>query len=386
MDSKGKMNKYIYLNWGCTGKATYTALKIEDSYIKLQRSFNLLPLQSLTELEVACNRSFSALSNFLNCNESSIIFSTGSTHALQNFFQYNKLPAKLNTITTNIEFPAVLNTLKIHSHKLSLINLATNFNKENLISNIIDRINPKTNLFLISQIAYRTGEILPVQDIIKTIRKKYPNIFIIIDGSQAIGQIPVNITELNADLYFFSTDKWLNGPSVGVSVFNNQELKSFFLNYTPSPFAVCKKYRKGKHSKSGVNAAAAAAINSVNFKQYVQLEKDRKRISNLRHLFIKDLQQNLFNLVISDPVLEVSGIVSIEVQAITKHEIEKLYNFLLRRGVIFSLVDYAYPRGINIPQKNIFRFSIHSSTTTKEIKQAAYIIANKLKKYKVKLL
>lgn len=61
---------------------------------------------------------------------------------------------------------------------------------------------------LISHVTF-LGCVMPVAEVISRIRSFSSESFVIVDGAQAIGQIPVNVLELDCDVYLSSTQKWI---------------------------------------------------------------------------------------------------------------------------------------------------------------------------------
>lgn len=68
----------------------------------------------------------------------------------------------------------------------------------------------RTKLIVISHVSWITGQVLPIREISRLAHEK--NIFVLVDGAQAVGAIPVDVQELGADGYAFPSHKWLLGP------------------------------------------------------------------------------------------------------------------------------------------------------------------------------
>lgn len=86
-------------------------------------------------------------------------------------------------------------------------------------------VTPRTKLIILSHIFWESGYINPVKEVCKYARSK--GIRVLIDGAQAVGSIPVNVKEINADFYTFPAHKWLLGPEgIGFLYISNDALKS----------------------------------------------------------------------------------------------------------------------------------------------------------------
>lgn len=84
---------------------------------------------------------------------------------------------------------------------------------DEIIKRFKDAINSKTRVLAIPHQTSMLGLILPVKEIITIARAQgAPNLFVVLDGAQAAGQIDVNVRDLDCDAYFFSPHKWLLAP------------------------------------------------------------------------------------------------------------------------------------------------------------------------------
>lgn len=87
-------------------------------------------------------------------------------------------------------------------------------------------ISNKTKLISLSHITNALGVINPINEIISE-AKKY-NTLVLIDGSQAISHIPINIQKINPDFYVFSIHKMYGPTGIGV-LYGKEEI----LNISP---------------------------------------------------------------------------------------------------------------------------------------------------------
>lgn len=71
-------------------------------------------------------------------------------------------------------------------------------------------ITPKTKVLMVSHITSGFGIVLPARELCLLARER--GILSVIDGAQAIGQIPVDVRELGCDAYVASPHKWLLAP------------------------------------------------------------------------------------------------------------------------------------------------------------------------------
>ena len=103
-----------------------------------------------------------------------------------------------------------------------------NENLENIYANIENNLTPETKCFVISHVIRDTGEELPVKEISEFVRQKKKEInpddqeiFIIIDGAQALGNIPnVDFADIGCDAYVGTPHKTMGSTPVGLGFIN----------------------------------------------------------------------------------------------------------------------------------------------------------------------
>lgn len=72
-------------------------------------------------------------------------------------------------------------------------------------------ITRRTRLVIVTHVSNVTGAIQPVEEISALCRRK--NVRLLVDGAQAVGSIPVDISAIGCDLYAFPGHKGLLGPT-----------------------------------------------------------------------------------------------------------------------------------------------------------------------------
>jgi len=77
-------------------------------------------------------------------------------------------------------------------------------------------ITPKTKLLALTHMSNVLGTINPVADIIVKARSLNDKIIILVDGAQSVPHFPVDVRQLGADFYAFSSHKMLGPTGVGV--------------------------------------------------------------------------------------------------------------------------------------------------------------------------
>lgn len=75
---------------------------------------------------------------------------------------------------------------------------------------LVQHLQPKTRMVMISHICWNTGQVLPLQAIVKACHEH--QVLVAVDAAQSVGVLPLNLGEIAADFYAFTTHKWWCAP------------------------------------------------------------------------------------------------------------------------------------------------------------------------------
>jgi len=81
---------------------------------------------------------------------------------------------------------------------------------ETVVDLLVQHLQPKTRMVMISHICWNTGQVLPLQAIAKACHDL--NVLVAVDAAQSVGVLPLNLAEIAADFYAFTTHKWWCAP------------------------------------------------------------------------------------------------------------------------------------------------------------------------------
>lgn len=84
---------------------------------------------------------------------------------------------------------------------------------EEIVHRFAAVINSKTRVLAVPHMTSMLGLILPVKRLTALAREQgAKNIFVVLDGAQCVGHIPVDVRDLGCDAYYSSPHKWLLAP------------------------------------------------------------------------------------------------------------------------------------------------------------------------------
>ncbi len=81
---------------------------------------------------------------------------------------------------------------------------------DELVTAFEEAITPRTKVMTFPHITSGQGIVFPAKRLTELAHER--GIFAVVDGAQAVAQIPVNVREIGCDGYFFSPHKWLLAP------------------------------------------------------------------------------------------------------------------------------------------------------------------------------
>jgi len=75
---------------------------------------------------------------------------------------------------------------------------------------------------MLSHISYSSGQIFPVRGLAALAHKR--GVWLFVDAAQSVGQLPVNVRDLDCDFCAFPGHKWLLGPAATGALFVRRKL------------------------------------------------------------------------------------------------------------------------------------------------------------------
>lgn len=203
-------SRYTYLNTGGLGASPVPVI---NRVLRVMESEEMYP--SASHDEDNSLRIKEKIAAFLGrrVKPEQIAFTSTATEGINIIMNGIPFEKGDEIITSSHEHVAMEIPLLYHIKKDGIIVKVFEPDLNNANGNVeqIERlITPRTRLIFISHVTCTTGQIFPVARIGDLARSR--NILFALDGAQAVGQLPFNIEDTNADFYVFSGHKWLLGP------------------------------------------------------------------------------------------------------------------------------------------------------------------------------
>ncbi len=149
---------------------------------------------------------------FFNCGSDEIAFTRNATEGMNIIARGIPLKKGDEVLMTTHEHPGgAIPWLGVAKDKGIQVKLfEPDITDQDNLKIIESNITSRTKVLMISHIPCTTGLIFPVKEIAELCHQK--GIYVVYDGAQVLGMIPVNFNELDCDFYTSSGHKWLCGP------------------------------------------------------------------------------------------------------------------------------------------------------------------------------
>jgi len=202
-----------YLNFGSFGAC---AKPIFEEYLNKQMELEREPVQFITVKSTQyLKASRQALANYIHCHEDDIVYTPNPSYAISIITKSLNLKEGDEILTTDLEYGAMDKAWNHYCKKTGAkyvrqaISLPIT-SKEQIIHDFWKGLTPNTKVIFIGQITSATALILPVKEICDMAKKL--GLLTIVDGAHVPGHIPLDLRELNADIYTGACHKWMMTP------------------------------------------------------------------------------------------------------------------------------------------------------------------------------
>jgi cysteine desulfurase/selenocysteine lyase len=224
----------IYLDSAATCQKPLKMIQsFSDFYTKFNANIGRGAYPLADSAQKVYNDSKRVIADFFDSNLDNMFFTYGATDSLN---QVADIILQISQIHPHKKY-LILSMVEHHSNILPWIKLVNNHGLKIYVTNTFETIKPSliplevqenALAFICSHVSNVTGEILPIQDWIKTAHDN--NAFSIIDGSQAVGACRVRINDLKCDFYLLSAHKMYGPMGLGLLFCSTKVLK-----YNPQP-------------------------------------------------------------------------------------------------------------------------------------------------------
>ncbi len=235
-----------YLNFGSFGACPKP---IFEDYQKWQLEIEKEPVQFMTVNGPGyLKASREALAKYIHCNADDVVYVTNPSYGINIIAKSLQLSAGDEILSTNLEYGALDRTWNYYCKKAGAKYVRQEISlplvsKGQFIEDFFRGVTNKTKAIFISHITSATALIFPVKEICEMAKAK--GLFMIVDGAHVPGHIPLNIKQLEPDVYTGACHKWMCAPKGCSFLYVKKEWQHLF-----DPLLISWGYESVKPSDS----------------------------------------------------------------------------------------------------------------------------------------
>lgn len=210
----------VYLDNAATSQKPESVIyAITDYYRNYNSNIHRGVYSISVEASDAYDKAREAVKDFINANDArEIVFTRGTTEAVNlAAFSYGRLAVNEGDeiIISAMEHHANIVPWQVlcEEKKAKLKVIPVNDNGELLMNEYAKMLNDRVKIVAVCHISNSLGTINPVKEIVKLAHEK--NIKVLVDGAQAVHHTKVDVRELDADFYVFSSHKMYGPMGIG---------------------------------------------------------------------------------------------------------------------------------------------------------------------------
>ena len=293
-----------FLNHGSFGACPKPVFEVYQNWQRKleQQPVEFMAIKVYDYLEEARH----ALGDYVGCHGDDLIFVTNPTTAVNTVIRSLDLGLDDEVLMTDMEYGSLVRTWEHYAQdkgfsivqQFTPVPLTTH---EDYIEHFWKAVTERTKIIYLSEITSSTGLILPVDAICK--KAKEAGIMTIVDGAHVPAHIPLNIAEMDPDVYVGACHKWLSAPKGSSFLYVKKSLQETIepliiswgseVDRSPSPFIYESQYQ-GTWDPSAFLTVPAA----IQFQQ----EHDWNSVSKRSRALNRETRGRIYEIIDSEPI------------------------------------------------------------------------------------
>jgi len=266
---------YAYLNTGTCGPVPLPAAEALTARWRADVEEGRITARHFEDLSTSIEAARAALAGLLGAAADEIALTTSTTHGVNLALWGLRWSPGDQILTTRHEHPGLQVPLADIRRRCGVEVRAVEFDPadpDDVVAAFRRAAGARTRLLAFSHVLWTNGAVLPVRRLADLARDL--GAYVLVDGAQSAGALPVNLRELGADFYALPGQKWLCGPEgtgalyVAAAAlpalqvtfggyFSQQSVDDDSLDYRPRPGAA---RLQGLLPMGGAVAGLAAAV------------------------------------------------------------------------------------------------------------------------------
>ncbi len=235
------------------------------------------------------------LARLFGCDREEIALTRNASEGLETCQFGFDLEAGDEVLTTNQDYPRMLNTWKQLARRQGVVlkqfSIPVPAEDDDAIVRLFEgQIGPRTKLILMCHVINLTGQILPVRRVVEMARRH--GVPVIVDGAHSFAHFPFTQSELGCDYFATSLHKWLFAPhGTGMLFVRRDKIEGLW------PLMACSEENQAnirKFEEIGTHPAAnyLSVTDSIVFHDGIGPERKAARMRFLKDTWAKRLLEH----------------------------------------------------------------------------------------------
>ena len=339
-------NKIIFFDNASTTHKPYDVI---NSIVEYYTQYNANIYRGIYKLSEESTKQYeesrNLIAQFIGSTNKEIIFVSGTTYAINFISRILKFKKNDEIIITEMEHNSnVVPWINLCKKKKLILKIVPLLKDGSLNINILKKfLNKKTKFFSLTHASNVLGIKNPIKDIINTVKNFNKDILCLIDGSQAISNMKINVKKINCDFYTFSSHKMYGPTGIGVLFVKKDIIKNFDVYYSGGGITekiednnnvkyveYPQKFEPGTPHISGVIGLSSA----IKYIKKIGMDIIEKKNVYLKK-YLLDSMSSIKNINIINKHINNIPIVSFNINGIHPHDVSSLlnkYNICIRSG------------------------------------------------------
>ncbi len=317
-------SKFVYLNTGWQGPSPLVVTRATQDTFAAEAEGATAP--PLNELRLAVfRRAREALGGLIGATREEVSLQQNTTEGINIvLFGLGLRPAD-EIITCSMEHSSVIVPAYYSRDRLGarlkIVRVSAADSPGDIIARFEAAATSALKLILLSHISYASGQLFPIRELSQLAHRK--GAYLLLDAAQSVGQVPVNVRDLDCDFCAFPGHKWLLGPAATGALFIRRDLIARVqppkVAHHASDFYNFKDQFRPKHDTvdkfelTTVSVPLLAGLNAaIDFVQTIGLDAIRDRALHLARYATDRLGAvpEVRFVSAADPAAVASGLVS----------------------------------------------------------------------------
>jgi L-cysteine/cystine lyase len=215
----------IYLNTGWSGPQSRSVVRALEQRAEREAFDGPTTIDVRHEKALLVQAARRAFASMIGADDDEVALGYTTTEGVNTVLRGLGLGSGDEVITCNLEHnsvmvPSYMSRLR-DGVELKILRFSSGETAWQMVQIFEQAITPRTKLLVLSHISFNRGTLLPIREICEIAHRR--SALVAVDAAQSVGQIAVDVKELDCDFMALPGHKWLLAPDGAAALFVKRE-------------------------------------------------------------------------------------------------------------------------------------------------------------------